>query len=179
MRISQLTSEGSALMRLMSAVPRDVSAKSRSSSTTFGRWRVMRSSALSASASENITVSVSSSRSFSEAMCSAEAMRTVADTDRVYPKIKMHNAQCSMHNEFGSVHSAPCSVHRAPCSVHRAPCSVGRAVCTMQRHGHDLAHGFRILHGQVVSCAPLHLCTFAPCTLHVALCIVHFEPQSH
>ena len=56
-------SEGSALMRLMSAVPRDVSAKSRSSSTTSGRWRVITSSALSASASENMMVSTSSSRS--------------------------------------------------------------------------------------------------------------------
>ena len=33
-------------MRLMSAAPRDVAAKSRSSATTFGRCRVIRSSAL-------------------------------------------------------------------------------------------------------------------------------------
>src|SRR5262245_46152465 len=142
MRISQLTSEGSALMRLMSAVPRDVSEKSRSSSTTFGRWRVMRSSALSASASENITVSTSSSRSLKEAMCSAAAMRTVADTDRVYPKIEMQNARCAMHNAFGAGGTSRPTWQEA---VQRAACKVQREQCNAT--GHDLARGFRILHG--------------------------------
>ena len=67
MRISHSVSDGSALMRLMSAVPRDVAAKSRSSATTFGRCRVIRSSALSASVSAKATTSPSSFRSLRQA----------------------------------------------------------------------------------------------------------------
>ena len=51
--ISQPVSDGSALMRLMSAAPREVAANSCSSATTGGFSRVIASSALSASASEN------------------------------------------------------------------------------------------------------------------------------
>ena len=46
-----------------------------------GRWRVITSSARSASVSENVWASLMSSRSLSAPRCSAEAMRTVADTE--------------------------------------------------------------------------------------------------
>ena len=53
MRISVEESEGSALMRFMSATPRRLAAKSRSSAMICGRSRVMTSSAMWASLSAN------------------------------------------------------------------------------------------------------------------------------
>ena len=82
MRISHELSDGSALIRLMSAVPREVAANIRSIATTLGRCRVITSRARSASASANAWAPLRSSRSLSAGRCSGEAIRTVAGTER-------------------------------------------------------------------------------------------------
>src|SRR6266853_1601738 len=77
-RISDCSSVGSALMRLMSAAPRGVIANKRSSATTFGRRLVITSSACSASTSVNVSNSpLSLVRSLSAGSRSAAPIRTV------------------------------------------------------------------------------------------------------
>jgi hypothetical protein len=65
MRISTVSSEVSALMRLMSAAPRDFFANRRSMATMSGRPLMIASSAAGVSASVNAWASVYSERDFS------------------------------------------------------------------------------------------------------------------
>src|SRR5690348_3441083 len=81
-RMSHELSAGSALMRLISAAPREVAANPRSSATTAGRCRVIASSARSASVSANVIASPNSSRCLSISRCSGAAIRTVEGTER-------------------------------------------------------------------------------------------------
>ncbi len=78
-RISERASDGSALMRLISAAPRGVVANARSSATIAGRRFMMVSSARSASPSVNARSSPPSraARSFSGGSSSAAAINTV------------------------------------------------------------------------------------------------------
>src|SRR5471032_3284671 len=79
MRISASLSDGSALMRLISAAPRGVTANDRSSATRFGLRFMIAWSAVSASASLNVTSSpsIAPARSFRLGSSSAEATITV------------------------------------------------------------------------------------------------------
>ena len=84
-RISDSISDGSALIRLISAAPRGVDANSRSSAITAGLRLVIVSSAFNASTSAKVRISfwlsASAARSFRTPSRLGEAIRTMHASD--------------------------------------------------------------------------------------------------